>query len=77
MSTKAREGDARADRLIGGRENGQIFPICSPEPDADATFVSCPRFRVESALGGVRVVASANGGEPAVWFVPGRPGFTV
>ncbi len=23
--------------------------------------------------GGVRVVASANGGEPAMWFVPGRP----
>jgi hypothetical protein len=30
------------------------------------------RFRVEPAPGGVRVVASANGGEPAVWFVPGR-----
>jgi hypothetical protein len=30
------------------------------------------RFRVEAAPGGVRVVASANGGEPAVWFVPGR-----
>ncbi len=31
------------------------------------------RFRVEPAPGGVRVVASANGGEPAVWFVPPRP----
>ena len=31
------------------------------------------RFRVEPAPGGVRVVASANGGEPAVWFVPRRP----
>ncbi len=28
------------------------------------------RFRVGAALGGLRVVASANGGEPAVWFVP-------
>ncbi len=28
------------------------------------------RFRLEPAPGGVRVVASANGGEPAVWFVP-------
>ena len=31
------------------------------------------RFRVEPVLGGVRVVASANGGEPAVWFVPRVP----
>jgi hypothetical protein len=23
---------------------------------------------------GVRVIASAGGGEPAVWFVPGRAG---
>ncbi len=30
------------------------------------------RFRVELTPDGVRVVASANGGEPAVWFVPGR-----
>jgi hypothetical protein len=30
------------------------------------------RFRVEAVPGGVRVVASANGGEPAVWIVPGR-----
>ncbi len=30
------------------------------------------RFRVEPAPGGVRVVASAGGGEPAVWFVPGQ-----
>ncbi len=29
-------------------------------------------FRVEPAPGGVRVVAAANGGEPAVWFVPWR-----
>ena len=28
------------------------------------------RFRLETVPGGVRVVASANGGEPAVWFVP-------
>ena len=28
------------------------------------------RFRVEPAPGGVRVVASANGSQPAVWFVP-------
>ena len=28
-------------------------------------------FRVEPAPGGVRVVASAGKGEPAVWFVPG------
>ena len=27
-------------------------------------------FRVEPAPGGVRVVASADEGEPAVWFVP-------
>ena len=27
-------------------------------------------FRVEPAPGGVRVVASAGRGEPAVWFVP-------
>ena len=30
------------------------------------------RFRVEVAPGGVRVVASAGGGEPAVRFVPER-----
>ena len=28
------------------------------------------RFRVEPAPSGVRVVASAGGGEPAAWFVP-------
>ena len=28
------------------------------------------RIRVESAPGGVRVLASAGGGEPAMWFVP-------
>ena len=28
------------------------------------------RFRVEPAPGGVRVVASAGRGEPAVWTVP-------
>ena len=27
-------------------------------------------FRVEPEAGGVRVVMSAKGGEPAVWFVP-------
>ena len=32
------------------------------------------RFRVEPASGGVRVVASAGRGEPAVCFVPGRRG---
>ena len=30
------------------------------------------RFRVEPALGGARVVAPANGGESAAWFVPGQ-----
>ncbi len=29
-------------------------------------------FRLELVPGGVRVVASAGRGEPAVWFVPGR-----
>jgi len=29
-------------------------------------------FRLEPVAGGVRVTASANGGEAAVWFVPGR-----
>ena len=29
-------------------------------------------FRVEPAPGGIRVIASAGGAEPAVWFVPGR-----
>jgi hypothetical protein len=29
-------------------------------------------FRVEPVAGGVRVVISARGGEPAVWIVPGR-----
>ncbi len=29
-------------------------------------------FRVEPAAGGLRVVMSARGGEPVVWFVPGR-----
>ena len=29
------------------------------------------RFRVEPAPGGVRVVMSVRGGEPAAWFVPG------
>ncbi len=28
------------------------------------------RFRVEPVPGGVRVIASAGGGKPAVWFVP-------
>ncbi len=28
------------------------------------------RFRLEAVPGGVRVVASAGKGEPAVWFVP-------
>ena len=34
------------------------------------------RFRVEPAPGGVRVIASATGGDPAVWLVPdqGRGG---
>jgi hypothetical protein len=27
-------------------------------------------FRVEVVPGGVRVIASANKGEPAAWFVP-------
>ncbi len=31
-------------------------------------------FRLEAAPGGVRVVASANGGGPAAWFVPKRAG---
>jgi hypothetical protein len=30
------------------------------------------RFRVEPVPGGVRVVASAGGGEPAAWVVPVR-----
>jgi hypothetical protein len=30
------------------------------------------RSQVEPALGGMRVTASAAGGEPAVWFVPAR-----
>ena len=30
------------------------------------------RFRLEPAPGGLRVVASAGSGEPAVWFVPTR-----
>ena len=32
------------------------------------------RFRLEVVPGGVRVIASAGGGEPAGWFVPGRRG---
>jgi len=28
------------------------------------------RFRLEPATGGLRVVMSAKGGEPAAWFVP-------
>ena len=28
------------------------------------------RFRLEPAAGGLRVVMSARGGEPVVWFVP-------
>ncbi len=31
-------------------------------------------FRVEPVAGGINVVMSARGGEPAVWFVPERPG---
>jgi len=31
-------------------------------------------FRVEPVAGGVRVVMSARGGEPAAWIVPGRRG---
>ena len=29
-------------------------------------------FRVEPLAGGVRVVMSVRGGEPAAWIVPGR-----
>jgi hypothetical protein len=29
------------------------------------------RFHLEVMAGGVRAIASANRGEPAVWFVPG------
>ncbi len=29
-------------------------------------------FRVEPVPGGIRIVMSARGGEPAVWFVPGQ-----
>ena len=32
------------------------------------------RFRLEVVPGGVRVVASAGGGDPARWFVPGPRG---
>ncbi len=32
------------------------------------------KMRERWSVPGVRVVASANGGEPAVWFVPGRGG---
>jgi hypothetical protein len=31
------------------------------------------RFRVEPAPGGITVFGSDGWGEPAVWFVPGRP----
>ncbi len=31
-----------------------------------------PRLALKNSPGGVRVVASANGGEPVVWFVPGQ-----
>ncbi len=31
------------------------------------------RFRLETVPGGVRVVASAGGGEPAAWVVPSLP----
>jgi hypothetical protein len=37
---QACERDAKADRLISRQENGQIFLICSLEPDTGATFVS-------------------------------------
>ena len=30
------------------------------------------RFGVEPVPGGLRVVMSVRGGEPAVWFVPGQ-----
>ena len=30
------------------------------------------RFRIEPVAGGVRVVMSVRGGEPAVWTVPAR-----
>ncbi len=31
------------------------------------------RFRVELVAGGLHVVMSARGGEPAVWFIPRVP----
>ena len=31
-------------------------------------------FRVEPVPGGIRIVMSVGGGEPAVWFVPGQGG---
>ena len=30
------------------------------------------RFRLEPVAGGVRIVMSVRGGEPAVWVVPGQ-----
>ncbi len=58
---------------------GDVEPWIADQPwKAEAGGWTVPgelqgwRFRVEPAPGGVRVVASAGGGEPAVWFVPGR-----
>jgi hypothetical protein len=49
--------EQRWERLPGGgwRVRGQL---------------QCWRFCVEPVPGGVRVVMSARGGEPADWFVP-------
>jgi hypothetical protein len=37
---QSHEHSAKADKLIGRRENGQNYLSCSLEPDIDATFVS-------------------------------------
>ncbi len=52
-------------------------PLChaeagtgSTEQGEDGRQLHGWRFRLEPAPGGVRVVASPGGGEPAVWTVP-------
>ncbi len=57
------------ERWIAGQRPWQAVPASWTVPGDLQGW----RFRVEPAPGGVRMVASANGGEPAVWFVPGRP----
>ncbi len=66
-------GFADLEKKAGGTPGlEQSKEMNSPTDAEPAEELQGWRFRVEPVPGGVRVVASANGGELAVWFVPRR-----